>query len=96
MSTKRFIIKSLIKITIFLLISIVVLSILSAIAPVITNKVALGQMSNDDASYIMWETYNKIRPIVEAIYSVIVFIFIGSIGIDTYKFINTKMKENKE
>ena len=95
MTIKKFIIKNAIKIVAFTIFSIIIFSVMSAIAPVITNDIALGQMSNDDVSYIAWEAYNKTKQIVDIVYDCIVVVLIGSIGVDTYKLIKTKEKEEK-
>ena len=95
MTIKKFIIKNAIKIVAFTIFSIIIFSVLSAIAPVITNNIALGQMSNDDALYIAWESYNRTKQIVNIVYDCIVVVFIGSIGIDTYKLIKTKEKKEE-
>ena len=94
MSTKKFIIKTTIKTFVFVVLSTIVATLV--LSPVVTNNIALGQMENSDALYMLWETYNKMRPIVSAIYSLIVLWFIGTVGYDVYKFIKQKTKEKKE
>lgn len=94
MSTKRFIITTTIKIIAFAIISTIAMTLLQS--PVISNNIALGQMGNSDAAFMLMETYNKVRPFVEVIYSCITVLFIGTTAYDIYKFIKTKIKEKNE
>lgn len=91
MTTKRFIIKTTVKIIIFAILSVIAMTFLES--PVISNQVALGQMENSNELFMLMETYNKIRPIISVIYSCIVIWFVGAVGYDIYKFIKTKTKE---
>ena len=91
MSTKKFIIKTVAKIIIFAIVSIIALTLLQS--PIISNEIALGQMENSNELFLLMETYNKIRPFIVVIYSCIVLWFTGTVGYDTYKFIQTKLKE---
>ena len=94
MSTKKFIIKTTVKTIVFAVLSTIALSLLQS--PVISNNIALGQMENSDALYMIHEMYNKIRPIVLVIYSLIVIWLAGAVGYDVYKFIKQRIKEKKE
>ena len=94
MSNKKFVVKTTIKVIIFIIISTIAMSLLKS--PVITNEIAINQMQNSDTSFMLWETYNKIRPIVRLIYGCIVVWFIATIGLDIYKFIKTKIKGENE
>jgi hypothetical protein len=94
MSTKRFIITTIIKIIAFAIISTIAMTLLQS--PIISNDIALGQMENSDALFMLMETYNKVRPFVEVIYSCITVLFIGTTAYDIYKFIKTKIKEKNE
>lgn len=94
MSVKKFVFKTTVKTIVFVVLSTIALSLLQS--PVISNNIALGQMENSDALYVLWETYNKVRPIVSVIYSLIVLWFVGTVGYDVYKFITQKIKEKKE
>ena len=93
MSTKRFIIKTAVKVIVFATISIIAMTLLGS--PVISNQVALGQMENSNELFILMDIYNKIKPIISVIYSCVVLLFIGTTGYDTYKFIKTKKTEEK-
>jgi len=90
MTIKKFIIKNVIKIIVFAIVSVVVMTLLQS--PVITNEIALGQMENNNEAFMLMETYNKIKPLVEIGYGFAVVIFVGSIFYDVYKFIKLKQK----
>jgi hypothetical protein len=92
-TTKRFIIKTVIKIIIYAIISTIVLSLLNS--PIISNNIALGQMQNDDVLFILMETYNKVRPFISIIYGLITALFVGTAIYDTYKFIKTKTNKGE-
>ena len=93
MTTKRFIIKTTIKIIIYAIISTVALSLLTN--PIITNELAMGQMENSNELYLLMETYNKVRPFISIIYGLITAIFAGTTIFDTYKFIKTKKNKGE-
>ena len=90
MTNKKFIIKTTVRVIAFIIISTIAISLLES--PVITNEIAVEQMQNSDASFMLWETYNKIRPIVRLIYGCVVVWFIAAIGLDIYNFTKTKIK----
>ena len=96
MTIKKYIIKTTAKIIIFAIISIIALTLLQS--PVIDNNLALGQMENSDALFILMDIYNKVAPLISVIYGCITAIFAGTIIYDTYKFIQNKrkVKENEE
>lgn len=91
MSTKRFIVKTVAKVIIFAIISIIIMTFLES--PVISNQIALGQMENSNELFILMEFYNKVHPIISVTYSCIVILFIGTVGYDIYRFIKTKTEE---
>ena len=91
MTTKRFIIKNIVKTIVFIIVSIIAMTLVQS--PIISNQVALGQMENSNELFMLMETYNKIRPIISVIYSCIGIWFVGTVGYDVYKFIKTKTKE---
>jgi hypothetical protein len=93
MATKKFIIKTFVKIIIYAIISTIALSLLTS--PIITNELALGQMENSNELYLLMETYNKIRPFISAIYGFITVLFAGTIIGDIYKFIKTKINKGE-
>ena len=89
-TTKQFITLLVIKIIIFIIVSTALFVILDASAPVLTNDIALGQLKNDDMSYITWELYNKLRTIIEIIYYAVTVVCVVSWGYSIYKFVNNK------
>ena len=93
MTTKRFIIKLIVKILIYAIISTVAVSLLSS--PIITNELALTQMENSNELYMLMETYNKVRPFISIIYGLITAFFAWTTIRDTYKFINTKTNKGE-
>ena len=93
MATKKFIIKTATKIIIYAIISTIALSLLNS--PIISNNIALGQMQNDDALYILMDTYNKVAPFISIIYGLITALFAGTTIHDIYKFIKTKKNKGE-
>ncbi len=93
MTTKRFIIKTAIKIIMYAIVSTIALSLLTN--PIITNELAMGQMENSNELYLLMETYNKVRPFISIIYGLITALFAGTTICDTYKFIQTKKNKGE-
>ena len=93
MGTKKFVIRTAIKIVIYAIISTIALSLLTT--PIITNELALGQMENSNELYLLMETYNRVRPFVSAIYSLITVFFAWTVVEDIYKFIKTKKNKGE-
>ena len=93
MTTKKFIVRTFVKIIIYAIISTIALSLLTS--PIITNELALGQMDNSNELYLLMETYNKVRPFISVIYGFVTVMFaVTTIG-DTYKFIKTKTNKGE-
>ena len=93
MTTKRFIIKTVIKVLIYAIISTIAMSLLAS--PIITNELALGQMQNSNELYLLMETHNKTKPFVSIVYGLITALFAGTTVYDTYKFIKTKKNKGE-
>jgi hypothetical protein len=93
MSTKRFIIKTIAKIIIYAILSMIAFNLLTS--PVITNELALGQMQNSNELYLLMETHNKVKPFISVIYGFITVLFAGTTIYDTYKFIKTKKNKGE-
>ena len=93
MTTKKFIIKTSVKIFIYAIFSTIALSLLNS--PVITNELALLQMENSNALYTLMDTYNRIRPFISIIYGFITAIFAVNTISDIYKFIKTKTNKGE-
>ena len=84
--TKQFVKKTVRRTFVFVFIMIVVSAISQSLAPVITNELALTQMENSNELFILMNTYNKIKPIFNALYSCAILWFVLTLGRDTYKF----------
>lgn len=93
MSTKKFIIKTTIKVLIYAIISTIALSLLTN--PIINNELALGQMQNSNELYLLMETYNKVRPFISIIYGLVTILFASTTVYDIYKFIETKKNKGE-
>ena len=87
--TKQFVKKMIRRTFIFAFVMIVVAAIGESMSPVISNELALTQMQNDNAMFVLMNTYNKIKPILTALYSCVILWFVYTIGRDTYKFAKT-------
>ena len=53
---------------------------------IVSNNIALGQMSNSDEYYLLMEYYNNIRGVSSIAYSLMSAIIVGSTAYDIYKF----------
>lgn len=93
MTPTKFIIKTASKIIIFAFLMIVAAAIMSSLSPVVSNEIALGQMQNSDEAFILMNTYNKVRPVISAVFTGITIWFTCTIVRDTYKFFKNQ-KEN--
>lgn len=89
-TTKQFVTSLVIKIIIFIIVSTALFVILDACAPVMTNDVALGQLENDDVSYVAWGLYSRLYTIIEIVYYSVTALCVISWGYSIYKFINNK------
>lgn len=77
-----------VKVVVFIILTLTV-SLLFENA-IITNNIALGQMSNSDEAYLLMEYYNRIKTIVSVIYSCISALIVGTAIYDIYNFIKKK------
>ena len=85
--TKQFVKKTARRTLIFVITMIIVAAIAQAISPVVTNELALTQMQNDNVMFVAMSTYNKLKPIVDIVYSCVILWFVCTLGRDTYKFV---------
>lgn len=92
--TKQFVKKTARRTLIFVFIMIIVAAVGQSISPVITNEMALTQMQNDNMMFAMMNTYNRIKPIFNALYSCVTLWFVCTLGRDTYKFVKTANSAN--
>ena len=88
MKNKSFIIKMLIYAAV--LITITVIMFLVFEDTIITNDIALGQMSNSDEMYLLMEYYRRVRIGVSTTYGCISTFIIGAIIYNIYNFIRKK------
>lgn len=88
MNTKKFAVRMIVNVVTLVILTILVLLIFEN--TIITNDIALGQMSNGDKAYLLMEYYNKIRIITSSVYGCISTLIIGIIVYDIYKFTENK------
>lgn len=93
---KQFIKKMTKKTVVFVVFLIVITAIGQSVGPIVTNDMALTQMQNSNEMYMLMNTYNKIRPIINLVYVFVVSYFIGNISRDIYKFVKTVSEEDTE
>lgn len=70
--------------------------VLNAIMPTFGNDVALGQLANDDVSFMQMEMWNRIQSGVTTVQYIITGICGVLIGTDVYKFIKSKETEGDQ
>lgn len=87
--TKQFVKKTIRRTMIFAIVMFIFAAISQSMSPVISNSLALTQMQNDNVMYVVINTYNKIKPIFNALYSCVILWFVCTLGRDTYKFAKT-------
>lgn len=93
---KDFVKKSIVKTIIFAVIMCIIASIAQSLSPVVSNALALTQMQNSDEMYMLMNTYNNIRPIINALYICVIAFFVYTLSRDTYKFVKTINTENEK
>ena len=93
MTTKKFIIKTAIKIFIYAIISTIAFNFLTG--PIITNELALGQMENSNELYVLMDSYNYIKTIASVIYGFITVIFVATVTNNVYDFIKTRKNKGE-
>lgn len=93
MLKRKFFFKIGIKCLVFTILSAITLVLIQT--PVITNKIAMGQMENSDELYVLMETYYKMVPIIQVVYGLIAFAFVAWIVYDIYIYIKN-LKEKKD
>ena len=65
----------------------------STLYPIITNELAMGQLTNDAFGYITWDTWVQFLKIFNIIKFSIIGILSGSIAVDIVTYFKTR-KEN--
>lgn len=91
MSTKKFAIKILSRVVKFAALMIITLAIIEN--PILRNEVALGQMENSDAAFMLLGMYFSFQNIAKFVTGLIVLWFIWDIAREIYKFIKSIYKE---
>lgn len=77
--------RSLIKIAFALVIWFLLAILASALMPVLTNDMALGQLENDDVSFMMWESWQYIDTGIRIAQMLVCVICGASISEDIYR-----------
>ncbi len=93
MTPTKFIFKMATKIITFTFLMIVVAAITQSIDPIVSNEMALTQMQNSNELFVFMSTYNKVKAIINVVFTIIIIWFTGTIARDTYKFFKNQ-KEN--
>lgn len=94
---KSLVTKAVIKVIVAILLCSLLNAAVASLAPHISNDVAMGQLENDDMSFIAMETWNRIVDAVFWVQAGIVGVCGGSVIFDTYKYFkNRKENENHE
>ena len=93
---KRFIKKIIVKIIIFTLIMSMVSIVGQSISSIVGNYVAMGQMQNDDFSFVIMNVYNHSKLIFNTAYTIVILWFVYTLGRDTYKFVKINKNNEKE
>lgn len=84
------------------IVKVIILAIILTMAgtllntPILTNEVAMGQMESDNVSYMIWEQYAALRPVVSSISAVAGGLCFLWVGADIVKYTKEKIKENEE
>jgi len=84
-----------IKVAVAVILITVLSLVLSAIMPTFGNDIALGQLENDDVSFMQMEMWNRVQNGVTTVQYIITGICGVLIGTDVYKFIKSKETEGK-
>ena len=84
-----------IKVAIAVILITVLSLVLSAIMPTFGNDIAMGQLENDDVSFMQMEMWNRVQNGVTTVQYIITGICGVLIGTDVYKFIKSKETEGK-
>ena len=93
MTTKKFIIKTILKIVIYGIMSTIALTFLLD-NPIITNAIAMEQMKPSDELYLLMVMFIKSKQFISVIYGWLTAIFVGTVIYDIYNFIKTNKGEN--
>lgn len=90
MTTHKFITRMIIRLSIYVMITIIALNLLHN--PIITNELAMTQMENSNEMYILMDTVNKTKHYISIVYGCITALVAGTTINDIYKLTKTKEK----
>jgi hypothetical protein len=90
---KHLLIKSVIKVLIAFALCALISTSISLFAPHISNELALGQLENDNFSWTIMQSWNKLVTGLGIVKPAIVLVCGISVGTDTYNYIKNR-KEN--
>lgn len=93
MTAKKFIIKTILKIVIYGIMSTIALTFLLE-NPIITNAIAMEQMKPSDELYLLMVMFIKSKQFISMVYGWLTAIFAGTVIYDIYNFIKTNKGEN--
>lgn len=94
MELKKLIIKIIIKITVFIIISSVMLYFINL--PTLTNSIALTQMEISDESYLFYNAFSNIKHFIYLVYGMITAFFAVNIILNIYNYIKNRIKEKEK
>lgn len=77
-----------------LILLLIIGMVVSSAAPTLTNDLAMMQLENSNALFVMWDVYIKVRPIVTFIYILAISLFSLSIARDFIKAKSAKTSSN--
>jgi hypothetical protein len=92
---KKLVVKISVLIISYIIAMILILNFGMLTNPIISNKVALGQMYNDNVAFMAMDTYFKLQPIAYVVIGVVTIMFVIAIVCEIKKYIS-KTKENKK
>ena len=83
-----------IAVKIILLITLMIVGIIAdSMSPVIANDLAMTQMENSDALLVVTNAYNRIKPVVDILFTGIIIVVAGWIAYDVYKLFNIEKEK---
>ena len=72
--------------TILLVVLLLIGMIVDSIAPIITNDLAMTQMENSNALFVVMSSYNQFKPIVSITFGIVICLVAFSLARDLVKF----------
>lgn len=91
---KNLIIKSVVKIVIAIILCALLSSALTIVMPIFGNDIAIGQLENDDISFMTIETWNRVQNSISWVQAIIWIVCLGNVGINTYKYFKNRKETN--